>query len=313
MIISASRRTDIPAFYSEWFINRINEGYVLVRNPMNYHQVSRISLKKEVVDCFVFWTKNPANMLNKLHLLEGYNYYFQFTLNPYGRDIELNVPQKVGIINNFIYLSNLIGKNRVIWRYDPILLTENINIDYHCKHFDNYAKILSKYTSKCVISFLDLYRNTANNLKKIPLIDITEEDMRTIANKFKEIANKYSLPLYTCAEHVDLSDMGILKGKCIDDALISEIAGSDIIIDKDPTQRDVCGCVASIDIGAYNTCKHNCLYCYANFSKKTVATRTQSHNVNSRLIFGELFPDDKVTERKVKSCLKYQAFQPSLF
>ncbi len=156
MIISASRRTDIPTYYSNWFFNRIKEGYVCVRNPMNIHQVSKISLSSNVVDGFVFWTKNPIPMMNRLNDLSDYKYYFQFTVNSYGKDIEANIPNKNDvIIPAFKRLSDLIGPERVIWRYDPILLTQQYSVEYHAKYFEEIAKRLSGYTHKCVICFVD--------------------------------------------------------------------------------------------------------------------------------------------------------------
>lgn len=173
MILSVSRRTDIPAFYSDWFYNRIKEGYVLVRNPFNAHQVSRIKLSPEVIDCIVFWPKNPRAMMSRLSELKGYNYYFQFTLTSYDNTIEVNVPQKKYIIDTFIELSNMIGKDRIIWRYDPILLTDRYDKQYHYKWFDYLAKRLKDYTNKCIISFMDLYRKTERNLGHIQLKSIT--------------------------------------------------------------------------------------------------------------------------------------------
>ena len=156
MIISASRRTDIPTYYSEWFFNRLHEGYVLVRNPMNIHQVSKITLNPDVVDGIVFWTKNPTPMLDKLDQLNDYTYYFQFTLNAYGRDVETGVPSKNNvIIPAFQKLSDKIGPERVIWRYDPIFISKIYTIDYHLHYFEQLAKRLSPYTKKCTISFLD--------------------------------------------------------------------------------------------------------------------------------------------------------------
>ena len=159
MIISASRRTDIPTYYSDWFFNRIKDGYVCIRNPMNIHQISKVSLDPTVVDGIVFWTKNPIPMMGRLDELRDYMYYFQFTVNPYGPDVEQNVPSKSKIIiPTFKELSKKIGKNRVIWRYDPIFLTQKYSIEYHEKFFSKMAEILSAYTDKCIISFLDLRR-----------------------------------------------------------------------------------------------------------------------------------------------------------
>lgn len=301
MIISVSRRTDIPAFYSEWFYNRIQEGYVLVKNPYNRHKVSKINLKPDAVDCIVFWTKNPTPMLEKLDLLKNYQYYFQFTVNPYNEDIEKGVPKKKYIVDSFIKLSKEIGKKKVIWRYDPILLTDQIDKEYHYKYFDYLASYLKDYTDKCIISFVDLYKKIRGNLKSVNVVPLTEKDMREIAITLSHIARKYNLVIESCSETVDLSDIGINHGKCIDDKLISEIYGMEIDIKKDPNQREICGCVKSKDIGAYNTCLHNCLYCYANYSKKVVQKNTLEHDPQSPLLFGHIEEDDKITECKPES------------
>ena len=158
MILSVSRRTDIPAFYSEWFFNRIKEGYVCVRNPMNIHQISKIALTPNLIDCIVFWSKNPYPMLSRLDELKDYMYYFQFTINPYDTVLEQQVPGKKHVIETFKRLSDLISPDRVIWRYDPIILTDTISVDYHIKYFEELAKRLHTYTKTCIISFLDLYK-----------------------------------------------------------------------------------------------------------------------------------------------------------
>ena len=178
MIISASRRTDIPAFYSDWFFNRIKEGYVLVRNPMNIHQVSKIKLSPDVVDCIVFWTKNPKPMLDKLDELKDYRYYFQFTLNSYSNDIEPNVPSKSEeIINTFKQLSDLIGRDRVIWRYDPIILSEKYTVQYHIKYFEKLSQILNGSFNKCVISFVDFYKKNARTLNESKINEPVKEEI----------------------------------------------------------------------------------------------------------------------------------------
>lgn len=306
MILSVSRRTDIPAFYSDWFFNRLNEGYLLVRNPINYHQVSKIILSPNVIDCIVFWTKNPEHMLSRLYLLDNYRYYFQFTLNSYDQTIERKLPKKPKLLDTFKKLSDSIGRDKVIWRYDPILLTDQFTKDYHYQYFDYLANKLKDYTSKCVISFLDLYSKTERNLKNVNLLPLTEVDMREIAFNLNKIAQGYGLHIETCSEHVNLLEIGIKHGKCIDDILISKIIGSSITIDKDKNQREICGCVASIDVGSYNTCRHNCLYCYANFSEKTVQNNKLLHDVNSPLLVGDLGPSDKVYDREMISYINNQ-------
>lgn len=288
MIISASRRTDIPAFYSDWFMKRIEEGFVLVRNPMNARQVSRISLAPELVDCIVFWTKNPARMIDKLTVLdrEKYSYYFQFTLTPYGKDIEPNVRDKNDVAATFIELSERIGKERVVWRYDPILMTDSINRDFHYRSFERLARALTGHTDTCIISFVDFYAKCRKRLSSLKAREMSLEDIRAVAGAFAGICKAYNLKLETCAEEVDLSDLGIGHGKCIDDELISRIIGRPFEVKKDKSQRELCGCAASTDIGAYNTCPFGCLYCYANNGSEAVSAKISLHDRESPLLSG---------------------------
>lgn len=307
VIISASRRTDIPSYYSEWFLNRIREGYVYVRNPMNYHQISKISLSPDVVDGIVFWTKNPGPMMEKLPLLDPYMYYFQFTVNSYGQDIERNLPSKNRvIIPTFRELSNRIGRERVIWRYDPILLTEKYTIQYHLMYFEEIAKRLSGYTSKCVISFVDLYRNIQGNMKELGMLPMGTKEMRMLAEKLAHIGNRYHIAIETCAEEIPLEQFGIAHGHCIDGSLFEKLLGQRLDFSKDKNQREACGCMASIDIGMYSTCRNGCRYCYANHSENMLKASISRHNPRSPLILGDVGEDDVVKERVVQSCRQCQ-------
>lgn len=302
MIISASRRTDIPTYYSTWFFNRIKEGYVYVRNPMNAHQISKINLSPDVVDGIVFWTKNPTPMLNKLSALKNYMYYFQFTLNSYGVDVEKNIPSKYKIIiPAFQHLSDLIGPDRVIWRYDPIFLNKTYTMDYHIHYFEELAKRLSPYTKKCTISFLDYYKNTEKNIATVAPNVFSTELQEELAKNLVQIAHSYNLRMDTCAEEIDLQQYGIEHAKCIDDRLLGQLLHCPITVKKDKNQRLECGCIESLDIGAYNTCSNGCRYCYANYNEKTVETNGKKHNPNSPLLIGEVSPEDKITERKILS------------
>ncbi|MTI67043.1 MAG: DUF1848 domain-containing protein [Firmicutes bacterium] len=301
MILSVSRRTDIPYYYSEWFINRLKEGFVYVRNPMNYHQVSEIDLSKNNIDCIVFWTKNAKNIIPKLNKLSEYNYYFQYTLTPYDNNIEKNLNKK-DAFNNFIKLSKLIGKHKVILRYDPIIISENITKEYHYKKFNNLLKNLSKYTEKCIISFLDMYKKTKNNLKNTNIIKISNNEKIEIVKSLKQISDKYNIKLESCCEDLEI----INNGKCVDDILISDILGFDIKVNKDKNQRSKCNCIESIDIGTYNTCKNNCIYCYSNYSYSSVIKNVKKHNKYSPLLIGEITKDDKIYIREVKSLRKKQ-------
>ncbi|MDR1955912.1 MAG: DUF1848 domain-containing protein, partial [Treponema sp.] len=265
MIISVSRRTDIPAYYSEWFSNRIKERFVFVRNPMNVHQISKINLSPEKVDGMVFWTKNPKSMLNKLDLIMDYHFYFQFTLNSYDQDIETKLPRKGEIIETFKRLSDKIGPNRILWRYDPILLNDTYTISYHIENFEKIACALNGYTKKITFSFIDFYKKIIDNIKNLSMKNITIEEKTTIAENLSRIAKKNGFLIDTCAENTDFSKYGITHARCIDDRLISQIIGYNLDIKKDKNQRLECGCVKSIDIGEYNSCSNGCLYCYANY------------------------------------------------
>ncbi len=306
MIVSASRRTDIPAFFSKWFINRVQEGFVLVRNPMNLYQVSKITLSPHVVDCIVFWTKNPQGMFPYIETLKNYNFYFQYTINAYGKSLEPNVPSMDESIDMFLHLSQQIGYERVIWRYDPICFTDRFTLDWHVSAFTKLAQALSSNTRKCVISFLDLYKKCERNLLGVPLKLIDESVIVPISQKLSEIANDFGIEINTCAEEIDLSSFGISPGKCIDDKLIEEITGTPLSVGKDKSQRQECGCVASIDIGSYNTCPHSCLYCYANYNFDTVRKNYAQHNPASPLLFGQIGKRDKINDRKVSSCFEMQ-------
>ena len=200
MIIRASRRTDIPAFFSDWFMNRIREQYALVRNPFNSHQVSKISLNPDVVDCIVFWSKNPEPMLTRLNELQNYTFYFQYTLNAYGREIEMNLPALKQRIATFQSLSKMIGKERIIWRYDPIILNETYTAGWHSSAFSNLACQLSGYTGKCTISFIDMYPAITNNVRPLGIREIPGGSISALARNLSSIAASCGLAIDTCAE-----------------------------------------------------------------------------------------------------------------
>lgn len=287
MIISASRRTDIPAFFAEWFVNRIREGFVYVRNPVNSRQISKISLNPDAVDCFVFWTKNPSNILPYLNELSGYNFYFQFTITPYGQELEPGLPPKPFLLELFKELSRKLGHGRVVWRYDPIIISHTVPAAFHVDAFAAMAAALQGYTRRCVISFIDMYKKCERNLRDAELLPINQETMREIAAAFAKIAARNKIELVTCAEEIDLGSYGITHGKCIDDKLITDISGRSLKIDRDKTQRPLCHCVTSIDIGAYNTCLHGCLYCYANSDLNAVKKNVLLHDPLSAFLIGK--------------------------
>jgi hypothetical protein len=262
-IISVSRRTDVPAYFSDWFFNCLSEGYVEVVNPFNPRQIRHISLLPEDVEGFVFWSKNPGPMLDRLNLLDGYRYYFSLTLNPYGNDIEVNLPPKQTLIDTFKALSRVVGRERVIWRYDPVLLNDTINSDFHIKNFEETAKQLSAYTCKVIFSFVDCYKKTESALAALRIKAPQTEEKFILAENFSRISQNLNLTIESCAEDIDLSPYNIARASCIDAALLGQLGGKKIPYSKDKWQREFCGCTSSVDIGAYRSCRTGCVYCYA--------------------------------------------------
>lgn len=307
MILSVSRRTDIPNYYSDWFFNRIREGFLCVRNPMNPHQVSRIDLSPEVIDCIVFWTKNPEPMIDRLGELSLYQFYFQFTLTGYGKDIESNVPHKRDkMIEVFQRLSEKIGCQKVIWRYDPILFTSVYTPEYHLKAFEQIAAGLKGYTRKCVISFVDTYAKNMKAMKELKVYEISETELIAFAGRLAQSADIYGITVSSCAEKLDLSSCGVEHNCCIDRNLIEEIIGCKLKIQKDKNQRSECGCVESVEVGTYNTCLNGCKYCYANYSEESVLKNCKLYDPNSPLLCGATGPEDKITDRKMMSVKNVQ-------
>jgi hypothetical protein len=266
MIFSASRRTDIPAFYGEWMLNRLRSGEIAVRNPMNPKQVTHFKFKAASIDGIVFWTKNPAEFIKYLDEINrlGYKYYFQFTVTPYGNDIEKNL-DKSRLFDTFIQLSGKTGKEKVIWRYDPVIINSKYSVAFHSEHFEEYAERLHKYTEKCVISFIDGYPFLDSSFKEFEIQELhygqIEEIIRTICNTADRFFPK--LQIASCSEKIDLAKFNVRHNKCVDDELIARITGKGTKYKKDPSQRKECCCTVSRDIGAYNTCRHACVYCYA--------------------------------------------------
>ncbi|MFH1416161.1 MAG: DUF1848 domain-containing protein [Elusimicrobiota bacterium] len=299
MIISASRRTDIPAYYSDWLINRIKAGFVLIRNPYDPQKVSRINLKPEDVDIIVFWTKNPGPMINKLPILDdmGYEYSFLITITPYGSDIEAELPPKGDLVETFKVLSGKIGRDRTVWRYDPILLGGGIDTGYHIENFSRMARELNGVTGRCIISFIDMYRKCERNLKELDVREPVFDEIRLLGKELALAAVSNGMDIQTCAEQTGLSEFGIGHGKCIDDVLLTKITCKKISSEKDSGQRAECMCVRSADIGMYNTCPANCRYCYANYSMEKVRENVGLHDDLSPLLTGRLTGKESITLR----------------
>lgn len=300
MIISASRRTDIPAFYATWFINRIRAGFCAVPNPFNNNQVSRISLAPEDVDVIVFWSRFPQPLMVHLEELDkrGFHYYFQFTLVDYPRAIDRRTPPLDKALEVFKKLSEQIGPERVIWRYDPIVRTNLTALEYHRAKFERIAQSLQGLTSRCVISLMDWYRKARSRLAKLELEGFAlqqdgqpDPSLFDLLRNMAEAARSFGIECQSCAEEIDLTTCGILSGKCIDDKLIASLIGKNITLDKDPGQRPACGCVVSRDIGMYDSCGFGCQYCYATSSFARARQNLALHDMNSPSLLGNFQPN----------------------
>ena len=293
MIVSVSRRTDIPALYSDWFFQRLKAGYALVRNPMNPHQVSRVALDEKSADSFVFWSKNPQPMLARLDEIGERPYYFQFTLTPYGADVEGALPDKRALMDTFACLSDRLGPDRVIWRYDPILITPRYNADFHQRAFEKMAKRLHRYTRRVTVSFIDPYRHIQRAADELGVVFLDETAQYALLKPIAQCAQALGLNVDTCCEAANFDNLGVLHAHCIDAQLLSRIAGLPAAVQRDPNQRLDCGCAASVDIGAYDTCSNGCRYCYAVHGAKAV----DCYDAKSPLLCSALAETDVVRER----------------
>ncbi|ENM5740433.1 DUF1848 domain-containing protein [Vibrio mimicus] len=263
MIISASRRTDIPAFYMKWFLQKLKNETVIVRNPFNKNQQKKISLARDDVDFIVFWTRDARKLLRNIDELNSYNipYYVNYTITGYGREVEVNARELDESIETIIRLSEKIGKSRIIWRYDPIIISNKINYKWH---EDNFTKILSKtkiYINRIIISIIDEYRNNKKNLSNIGILSPTEHinNYNLVVNMIAENCRVHNVIVQSCSEELIPQEI-IPAGACIDPSIIY---GNIITSRKDHGQRRCCKCYPSIDIGEYNTCFYGCKYCYA--------------------------------------------------
>jgi hypothetical protein len=296
MIISASRRTDIPAFYVKWFMNRIRAGYCTVPNPFNPKQIARVSLKPEDVDVIVFWTRNPSPLIPNLDELDstGYRYYFQYTLLGNPRPIETNTPSLDAAIRAFRQLSDRIGAAKVVWRYDPIVFSSITDVEFHIHTYTRIATALHGYTKRSVISILDFYRKMNTRLVSLKkhgieikdYADKSDEQFAMLMKTIAKTARQNDMEIVSCAEQVDLMRFGIHPGKCVDNNLIQRLFGINVSSKQDSSQRSPCGCVVSKDIGMYNSCLFGCQYCYANSNFEKSRKNYELHNPESPSLLG---------------------------
>ncbi len=294
MVLNVSGRTDVVAFYMDWLVNRIREGYFIVRNPFYPKLLHRIDW--EDVDMVVFCTKNPRNLLNNIEKIDK-PFVVHVTLTPYLEDIEVNVPNKSDVMEDIKRLAKIIGPNRVMVRYDPIIKNSKYTIDYHIDFFKRLTEELDGYTKTIIVSFVDLYKNVLNNISSLKLEEFTESDYERIGINFSKYASMHGMSVQTCCEERTLFEYGFIKEDCVSEGLVEAVSGK-VIKKKWNARGKSCGCVAMHDVGDYNSCKHLCKYCYANYDEKKVFENTLKHDKNSPILIGNIKGDEEIIKIK---------------
>ena len=308
MIINTGSRTDVPAYYSRWFMNRIRAGFVLVRNPYYPQQVTRYRLSPEVVDVLAFCTKNPGPMLPHLEALRDFRQFWFVTITPYGKEIEPNVPEKDRVLKRFRLLSAALGPRAVAWRYDPVFLSDRYTVDFHRAAFRRMAETLAGATDQAVISFIDLYRKTRRNFPEVR--EVPMEQQLQLAESFAETGREFGITVRSCFEAPELAQVGVNVEGCMTREVLERAIGCTLEPPAKPGARPGCSCLLGNDIGMYNTCGHLCRYCYANYDRQAVVENMKRHDPDSPFLIGGPMAGDVVREAAQES---WRSGQLSLF
>lgn len=313
MIINVGGRTDIVNYYSKWLVKRLEEGFVYTRNPYNKRQVTRYDLSHDKVDAIIFCSKNYKPILDDMeNICNQYNIFCYYTITSYGSDVEPNVPSIDECISSLNQLSGIVGRNRVAWRFDPLLLTQKYTVDYHLKKFEYILSSIRDDISFIVFSFVDMYKKLSRNMPEI--IPFTTEQKKELIRGLASIANDYSVPIQCCAPEEGYEEYGVRKSACITKEILEW--SNDIYFKKSVKEngcRKNCYCLSWRDIGEYDTCPNLCKYCYANNSKNRVFKKFNNHDENSPLLIGNIKKDDKIKKAVQKSFLEVDSFQSTLF
>ena len=306
MIIQTGNRTDIPAFYTQWFNNRLREGFVLARNPFNPVSVTRYRLDPSVVDLIVFCTKNPGPMLRQgdWDLLNKYHQYWFVTITPYGKDIEPNVPEKAAVMESFRSLSRIVGADCMCWRYDPILIDNTWTAERHIREFSAMCQKLEGSTHTCVISFIDLYEKVRRNYPEAKTVPF--ETQMSLTESFVKTAAGHGMTIKPCGEDKRLAITGADCSGCMTQETFESAIGQNINLPPNPNNRKECACYITNDIGQYNTCGHLCRYCYANADAGTVRRNMRMHDPKSPLLVGFPRPEDRIRDARQESWIDPQ-------
>lgn len=303
MIINTGGRTDTVQHYTEWLLKRFSEGYVLSRNPLFPNKVVRYELTPDKVDCVVFCSKDYRPILPRLHeIADHFNTYFHYTITAYGKDVEPGVPSIDDSIDTLVELSEIVGKRRIAWRYDPILLTDIYTIEKHMEIFESIAERISPCVDRCIFSFVEMYRKLRHNMPEI--IPMTESQIDGIAKGLGNIASMNGLKIQTCGTNGDFTRYGIERSGCMTLDILGEANGIEFRNLKHKGMREGCHCIESRDIGAYDTCPNGCRYCYANTSPDRVLANMALHDPDSPLLIGGLRPEDAIIQGSQRSFLR---------
>ena len=294
MIINTGMRTDIPAFYSKWLRNRVKEGFVLVRNPYDPQQVTKYLLTPDVVDIMAFCSKNPAPLVPYLEEFDAFHPFWFVTITPYGPEIEPNVPPAEEVIETFRKVSDHVRPDSISWRYDPIFISDDYTVESHIEAFTRMAEMLRGYTRQVVISFIDLYEKTKHNFPQARRV--RQEERIAIGEAFAKAGKQNGMTVRSCAEGTDLAAYGVDVSGCMTQQILEQSCGEFLHVPKsEAAARPECSCLLGRDIGAYNTCAHDCKYCYANYDKKLVRQNMRRHDPDSPFLIGHEMEGDRIT------------------
>lgn len=315
MIINTGARTDTVQYYSEWLLERFKKGFVFVRNPLFPEKITRYELKPNLVDCVIFCSKNYEPILPRLNeITNKFNTYFFYTITAYGKDLEQNVPDIDKSIDTLLKLEKIVGKEKICWRYDPVFLTKKYTIQQHLITFEHMAVRLSGHISRCVFSFVEMYKKLEENFSELQELKSQEKD--ELAFEMSKIAHKHKIILQTCATKENFENYGILKSGCVTLDILSKANGNLNFKNlKHQGMRKNCNCIISHDIGAYNTCPNGCKYCYANQNPEIAKKNYEEckKNIHSPILLGKISDSDIISFANQKSYLVEKNLQLELF
>ena len=312
MILNTGARTDTVQYYSEWLLRRFQEGFVYTRNPFYPKTVIKYELSPQKIDAVLFCSKNYSPILPRLHeITDKYRTYFYYTITAYGKDVEPGVPSVDESIKTLYELEKIVGRNKIAWRYDPVLFTRAYTYERHTKTFEYIAAKLAPHIDRCIFSFVEMYKKLEKNMPEI--IPLTEADKYRLAQTFGKIAAKYGIVLQTCGTKKDWSAFGIKASGCATPEILGRANGCEFRDLKHKSVREGCNCMESRDIGAYDTCINGCKYCYANKDPFTAFKNYKLHDPYSPLLTGHLSEEDRLTDGNQRSLLKSSGQQLSVF